>query len=112
MAAIAEPHQPHQPPDALLPDRPTRPRLPGHADLTTRPDFEALLSVLCSRAAGDVHLDLGELDFIDVSGVISLLRAAATLPEGSHLVLSNPPEAMRRILEVLNPGPDPGIRLA
>ncbi len=78
-------------------------RLPGHADLSTRPDFEALLHVLCAHATGDVHLDLASLDFIDVSGVIALLNAAATLPAGCHLVLDNAPASMHRILEVLGP---------
>ncbi|SDC12102.1 anti-anti-sigma factor [Actinokineospora iranica] len=86
---------------APTPGGPTR--LTGHADLSNRPDFEQLLLALCRQASGDVHLDLAELDFIDVSGVITLLRVARTLPEDSHLVLRNPPPSMRRILEVLGP---------
>jgi anti-anti-sigma factor len=77
--------------------------LPGHADLSTRPDFEALLTTLCARATGDVHLDLGSMDFIDVSGVIALVTAARQLPAGCRLVLGNAPDSMRRILDVLGP---------
>ncbi|WP_035307247.1 STAS domain-containing protein [Actinokineospora inagensis] len=87
-------------------------RLSGQADLRTRPDFEQLLVALCRQATGDVHLDLAELDFIDVSGVITLLRAADTLPESSRLVLRNPPASMRRILELLGPAvTDAGVAI-
>ena len=115
MVAITEPSAPQahvDPTEALIPNQTRTTRLQGHADLTTRPDVEALLLVLCGQATGDVHLDLAELDFIDVSGVISLLRAASTLPQGAHLVLSNPPPAMRRILDVLGPAvAESGVRV-
>jgi anti-anti-sigma regulatory factor len=68
-----------------------------------RPDFEKLLDVLCQRSAGDVHLDLAELDELDTYGVITLIRAAATLASGRHLVLHNPPDSVRRILAAVGP---------
>ncbi|WP_436497723.1 STAS domain-containing protein [Actinokineospora sp. HUAS TT18] len=84
-------------------------RISGHADLTNRPDFEQFLLALCRQAEGDVHLDLAELDFIDISGVITLVRVAESLPAGRHLVLHNPPPAMRRILELLGPTSEQGV---
>ncbi|SDI77575.1 STAS domain-containing protein [Actinokineospora alba] len=78
-------------------------RVSGHADLSTRPDFEEFLLALCRQAEGDVHLDFAELDFIDISGVITVVRAAGSLDEGRFLVLHNPPPSMRRILELLGP---------
>lgn len=88
-------------------------RVSGHADLSTRPDFEQLLLVLCRQAEGDVHLDFAELDFIDISGVITVVRAASSLGDGRHLVLHNPPPSMRRILELLGPAAGlPGVRIA
>ncbi|RLK59164.1 STAS domain-containing protein [Actinokineospora cianjurensis] len=98
-------HRADRQPGRATPDGvvPRQGRLTGHADLRTRPDFEQLLVALCTQATGDVHLDLAELDFIDVSGVITLLRAAGTLPGQSRLVLRNPPESMRRILDLLGP---------
>lgn len=110
MAAIADPQRLSSAPDpapgvagAPIPQQGRGSRVAGHADLGTRPDFELLLLTLCGQAVGDVHLDLGELDFIDVSGVIALMRAAESLPKGHHLVLTNPPESMRRILDLLGP---------
>jgi anti-anti-sigma regulatory factor len=77
------------------------------------PDFERLLGVLCQRAAGDVHLDLAELDDLDTYGVITLIRAAATLEAGRHLVLHNPPESVRRILAAVGSAAgDTGVQLA
>jgi anti-anti-sigma regulatory factor len=94
-------------------DRPQGARVSGHADLSTRPDFEEFLRVLCRQAAGDVHLDFAELDFIDISGVITVIRAAASLGDGRNLVLHNPPQSMRRILELLAPAASlPGVRIA
>ncbi|PPK70977.1 STAS domain-containing protein [Actinokineospora auranticolor] len=88
------------------------PRFTGPADLRTRPDFEQLLLALCRQASGDVHLDLAELDFIDVSGVITLLRAAGTLPGDSRLVLRNPPASLHRIVELLGPAvADSGVTI-
>lgn len=66
-----------------------------------QPDFEKLLDVLCQRSAGDVHLDLAELDEVDIYGVITLIRAAATLASGRNLVLHNPPASVRRILAAM-----------
>lgn len=87
------------------------PRLTGHADLRTRPDFAELLHALCAQATGDVHLDLAELDFVDVSGAMTLLSAAHALGEG-HLVLHNPPASLRRVLHLLGPSvAEAGVRL-
>jgi hypothetical protein len=74
-------------------------RLRDHADLSTRLDFEQLLLTLCRRSTGDVHLDLAELDSLDVVSVISLLRGAATLDGGRHLVLHNAPTSLRPLLD-------------
>lgn len=75
-------------------------RLPGPADLRTRPDFAELLRALCRQADGDVHLDLSEMDFVDAWGAAALVEAAATLG-GGLLVLHNPPPSLRRLLDVL-----------
>jgi anti-anti-sigma regulatory factor len=79
------------------------PRLRGPADLRTRPDFAELLRALCRNAGGDVHLDLSEMDFVDVWAVSALVEAAGALEAGT-LVLHNPPPALRRLLEVLGAG--------
>ena len=87
---------------------PDHQRLRGPADLRNRPDFAELLRALCRQAAGDVHLDLSEMDFVDVWGAAALVEAAAGLA-GGELVLHNPPPSLRRLLEVM--GGPPGLRL-
>jgi hypothetical protein len=62
---------------------------------------EELLLALCRRSTGDVHLDLAELDSIDVLSVIALLRSAADMCDGQHLVLHNPPACLRGILDAV-----------
>jgi len=62
---------------------------------------EQLLLTLCRSSTGDVHLDLAELDSIDVLSVIALLRGAATLCDGRQLVLHNAPSTLAPILEVV-----------
>jgi hypothetical protein len=60
---------------------------------------EQLLFALCRGSTGDVHLDLAELDSIDVLSVIALLRGASNLCNGRHLVLHNAPSCLRSILD-------------
>lgn len=62
---------------------------------------EQLLLMLCQRSTGDVHLDLAELDSVDVAAVVALLRGAASLGEGRQLVLHNPPCSLRSILDMV-----------
>lgn len=73
---------------------------------------EQLLFTLCRRSTGDVHLDLAELESIDVLSVITLLRGAATLCDGRHLVLHNPPSCLLPILDLVKEAVgDSGVRV-
>jgi hypothetical protein len=73
---------------------------------------EQLLLALCRRSGGDVHLDLAELDALDVSTLITLLRGAANLCGGRHLVLHNAPSSIRPILELVRDAVgDSGVRV-
>lgn len=62
---------------------------------------EELLFALCRRSTGDVHLDLAELDSIDILSVIALLRGAASLCDGRQLVLHNAPSTLRPMLDAV-----------
>ncbi|MGH3923948.1 MAG: STAS domain-containing protein [Pseudonocardiaceae bacterium] len=78
-------------------DRPGA-RLIGEVDLATAPALQAALDRLV-EGGGDVHLDLAELRFVDLSGVAVLVAAAAQLAPDRALVLHDPPPALSQILE-------------
>lgn len=72
-------------------------RLVGEVDLATAPVLQAALDGLLN-GDGDVHLDLAELRFVDISGVAVLVAAAARLAPDRSLVLHDPPPALGRIM--------------
>lgn len=47
-----------------------------------------------------MHLQLGELDFIDVVGTRALISLAERLAPSHRLVLHEPPAVLRRIIEL------------
>ncbi|SDX91057.1 STAS domain-containing protein [Micromonospora pattaloongensis] len=75
-------------------------RLVGEVDCATRHILDAALETLCVDA-GDVHLDLAELTFIDVGGATSLVLWASRLRQGCRMILHDPPYELRRIIDML-----------
>jgi anti-anti-sigma factor len=75
-------------------------RLRGELDVATAPDLERAL--LKPRPAGEqVVLDLGELRFMDSTGLSVLLRAAVAAKEGDwEIVLRAVPPNIRRLFEI------------
>jgi anti-sigma B factor antagonist len=75
-------------------------RLRGELDLATAPDLERVL--LKPRPAGErVVLDLGELRFMDSTGLSVLLRAEVAAREGNwQIVLRRVPPNIRRLFEI------------
>jgi anti-anti-sigma factor len=59
---------------------------------------------------GEAHLDLADLDFIDVGGARVLVTAAAKRGLDDQLVIHHPPAVLVRILQV-GWGQLPGLRL-
>lgn len=60
---------------------------------------------------GFTTLDLGELSFIDASGLHELEHYARTLNGGAPLKLDNVPERMRRLLEITGMSENPRIQV-
>ena len=75
-------------------------RLRGELDIESAPDLERVL--LRSRPARQrVVLDLGELKFMDSTGLRVLLRARAAAEEGRwEIVLRNVPPTIRRLFDM------------
>jgi anti-sigma B factor antagonist len=76
-----------------------RPR--GEVDMTTLPAFERDLERALS-AGSDLTVDLGDLTFIDASGIRALALADARLrQDGRRLRVERPSPLVRRMLNVL-----------
>ena len=75
-------------------------RLRGELDVATAADFERVLLRL-RRPRERVVLDLGELRFMDSTGLRILLQARRVAAEGGwQLVLRSVPPSIRRLLEL------------
>ncbi|MGH3796284.1 MAG: MEDS domain-containing protein [Pseudonocardiaceae bacterium] len=74
-------------------------RLAGEIDLSTRDLLIAALDTV-PNGAGDLHLELSDLTFIDNGGVQVILRAAERLGPGSRMVLYRPPRLMTMALRL------------
>ena len=77
----------------------------GEVDICTRELFAAMLQAAIARAKGggarrQVHIDLGGLDFIDVSGARVLVTAVAELGPDCQLIVHRPPAQLARILDL------------
>jgi anti-sigma B factor antagonist len=70
----------------------------GELDLATAPELDACLRPV----RGDVAIDCSGLDFIDSSGIRSLVEAhRAAEARGDRLTIRNLPENARRALEAV-----------
>ena len=81
-------------------------RLGGELDLASLPDVTAALDDLLARPSQPVLLELGELDFLDSTGVSVLVRIA------NHFERVRTPSAtepVRRVIEVLGLAPRLGL---
>jgi anti-anti-sigma factor len=73
--------------------------LVGELDMAYTESLATALTPLLEQP-GDVVVDLAHLSFIDSSGLLALLRTADRISDG-RLVLRNPSEAVRRVLDLV-----------
>lgn len=99
-----------QPPQASGPDtltiRPLHGRtgliLAGEADWSTQDKLHAALTTLPAGGPGDIHLDLTELRFIDLSCTREFIAITQRQP-AARLIVYRPPASLKRILAILHP---------
>lgn len=84
-------------------------RLAGDVDMSNRDQLHSALAALPDTAT--VHLELSGLRFIDVAGTRELIALVQCEPH-PHLVLHDPPSALRRIIALLWPGNDVEIQVS
>jgi anti-anti-sigma factor len=81
-------------------ETPGRLRLVGDLDLSTVDEFKP--TVEASAGAGDITLELSELNFIDSSGIRALLQIYVALKDnGRNLVLVSPTPFVSRVFDTL-----------
>jgi hypothetical protein len=76
--------------------------LAGEADITTRDALRAALAALPADGAGDIHLDLTGLRFIDLCCTRELIAFTGRHP-AVRLIAHDPPACLRRITALLYP---------
>jgi anti-anti-sigma factor len=73
----------------------------GAVDMATCDELQARLEEVVDAGATIVVLDLGEVDFIDSSGMRVIVRVGRRLQEaGGRLLVENTSGATQRVLEV------------
>lgn len=76
-------------------------RLKGMVDLSNVNRFARVVDQAVQRG-GDLHVDLGRVSFIDLTGLWVLHDAAGRLAQdGSALTISSPPPAFDKVLDIL-----------
>lgn len=79
--------------------------LAGEADYTVRDVLSAALVALAADGARDIHVDLTELDFMDVCCTRELIAVTERRP-AVRLIVYHAPASMRRIIAILHPEAD------
>lgn len=73
----------------------------GEVDIATAELLDDELQSEVLATEGDVRVDSSGLDFIDSSGLHALVRAHQRLePEGRRLVVQDPSDFVRRVIEI------------
>ena len=81
---------------------PDRLRLIGAVDANNVADVERVLAAaLNGHAQPDVHVDLDELEFIDVSGIRALVAAAENARDRHRLILHGLSPLFRKVMAVV-----------
>jgi anti-anti-sigma factor len=58
---------------------------------------------------GDVHLDLSQLLFCDISGIRAIVSAAETVTDGRRLLLHGLPSQLESVMKLVGWGDLPGL---
>nr|WP_240947787.1 MEDS domain-containing protein [Planosporangium mesophilum] len=85
-------------------------RIVGTVDVMTVGALTTTLNRATRWPEADIHLDLGGLEFIDVAGVRAIVRAAAGLEDGRHLVIQQLAPGLRKVFAVVGWDRAPGLR--
>ncbi|WP_239116387.1 MEDS domain-containing protein [Planotetraspora phitsanulokensis] len=85
--------------------------LDGEIDANGVGELARALSSAVRRERGDVHVDMGRISFIDLSGLRVLVDTATALAEGRSLVLNRVPEHVVQLIRLIGWDRAPGLRV-
>jgi anti-anti-sigma regulatory factor len=85
-------------------------RILGTVDVITAGALTTTLHRATRWPESDLHLDLGELEFIDVAGVRAIVRAAAGLTPGRRLIIERLAPGLRKVFKIVGWDRTPGLR--
>lgn len=75
----------------------------GEVDVATAPPLEELLIATMNRPSPIIEVDLGNVSFMDASGLTALIRADDKARDvGGRLYLSHVPEGVTRLLKIFD----------
>jgi anti-anti-sigma factor len=81
-------------------------RLSGEIDLSNAGRIRSL-----GKGAGDLYLDMSELEFMDSTGLRAVLELCRSAPSGQNVVLVAPSEGVKRLFEVTGVERVPNLRI-
>jgi anti-anti-sigma regulatory factor len=87
-------------------------RIVGTVDVTTAGALNTTLQLATHWPDPEIRLDLGELEFIDVAGVRTIVRTARTLEPGRRLVISRLAAGLRKVFGIVGWDRTPGLSFA
>jgi len=74
--------------------------LSGELDASSAPQVDEAVDALIAEGAAELVIDLGEVTFIDSSGLRSLIRARKSMGNADVVRLRNPQVGTVRLLEI------------
>jgi anti-anti-sigma regulatory factor len=84
-------------------------RVVGVVDTTTCDALAAALAFASRWAERNLHLNLRDLEFIDVAGVRAIVRAASSLPPGRQLHVDHLAPTLRKVISIVGWDKTPGL---
>lgn len=78
--------------------------LAGEIDEFSYPDLTASLAAAASAGHGDIHVDLGGVEYCDIAGLRAIVCATGFAGEAHpsrHVVLHAVPPQLRKVLRIL-----------
>lgn len=83
----------------------------GEVDVSNAPELRTKLDEALASKAGSIEVDMGQVPYIDSTGIGVLVGSAHRASEqGSSLIIANPQRNVSRVLSLLGVGDELNVR--